>query len=226
MTDENTCKLCEIENCKACSSTGGCATCQEGFYVADDETCKVCEDENCKACDGANIGRCTSCLSGFSLVSGTCQVPTEPLETNNLVSATIRYDMTMTRFNKEGGRNYFIAKTSRVLGVDIGQVTVSDVRQGSVIVDYEVALAGDDTAARNMKKAMDEAVPAGEMEFFTNGKVLNYDSNVGPRQTDDEGSGSKVGIIVGVVAGIVGIVCVVAAIVIGKKVAKAKALKR
>ncbi len=134
--------------------------------------------------------------------------------------------MKMAQFNEEGGKNFFIAKTSRVLGVDIGQVTVSNVRQGSVIIEYEVALAGDNTATKNMKKSMDAAVPAGQMEFFKDGKVLNYDSNVGPRQTDEEGSGSKVGIIIGVVAGVVGVDCVIAGLVIWKKVSKKKAQKK
>jgi len=130
----------------------------------------------------------------------------------------------MTKFNEEGGKNYFIAKLSKVLGVDIRQVTVSEVRKGSVIVDYEVALSGDDTAAKTMKNTMDAAVPAGHMDFYSGGKVLNYDSEVGSRDSDNEdgGSSSMVGIIVGVVAGVV---CVVIAFVIWKKISIMKAKK-
>jgi len=71
---------------------------------------------------------------------------------------------------------------------------------------------------------MDAAVPSGQMDFYTGGKVLNYDSQVGARDTgdDDEGSGSKIGIIVGVVAGVV---CVIIAFVIWKKISIMKAKK-
>ena len=176
-----------------------------------------CDDANCNTCSGANAGGCVSCAEGFNLVSGTCKVPGSSIETNNMVSATLRYDMTMTQFNNEGGKNFFIAKTSQVLGVDVEQVTVSDVRKGSVIIDYEVAFAGDKTVAKNMKKSMDAAVSGGQMNLFASAKVLNYGSQVGPRDTGDDEGSSKVGLIVGVVVGVAAVVCVVVAIVIWKK---------
>ncbi len=130
--------------------------------------------------------------------------------------------MTMTQFNKEGGKNYFIAKLSQVLNVDIEQISVSNVRKGSVIVDYEVALSGDATAAKNMKKAMDEAVPTGQMDFYSGSKVLDYNSEIGAKDngSDENKKSKKVGIIVGTV---VGAVFIIVALLVWKKVAMMKA---
>ena len=130
--------------------------------------------------------------------------------------------MTMTQFNKEGGKNYFIAKLSQVLNVDIEQISVSNVRKGSVIVDYDVALSGDTTAAKNMKKSMDEAVPAGQMNFYSGSKVLDYNSEIGAKDngSDENKKSKKVGIIVGTV---VGAVFIIVALLVWKKVAMMKA---
>lgn len=244
--DDKNCELCSGKGtgqCFRCEanyylSNNECASCRDGKYslagALNSTDCigncslrfplsyflfEDCEDKNCITCTGPNIGRCTSCLPGFALISGTCKLPGESIKTKNVVSASIRYDMTMTQFNQEGGKNYFIAKLSQVLSVDIELITVKNVRKGSVIIDYEVAASGDD--AKNMKKAMDEAVPAGQMNFYGGSKVLNYNSQIGSDDNEsDEKKSSKVAIIVGV---IVGAVCIAAAILIWKKIAMMKA---
>ena len=67
-------RVCQVDNCKVCSSDGkSCTTCADG-YTDSGSTCVKCNIENCQACIKDNF--CQVCKSGYQVNSstGVCDV--------------------------------------------------------------------------------------------------------------------------------------------------------
>lgn len=77
---ENTpakCALCNIPNCKQCSTSVLCAVCSDGYF-SDNGVCVRCNPE-CVTCVAKDTNSCVSCPRGYAILSGTlvgkCEKP-------------------------------------------------------------------------------------------------------------------------------------------------------
>jgi len=60
-----TCLSCTdlVPNCKECSSSSACKTCEDGFYLGDDNKCYACSDAHGAGCTKCTKTECTVCTS-------------------------------------------------------------------------------------------------------------------------------------------------------------------
>ena len=66
--DGDGCEPC-IENCKICSGSSGCDTCNDGFYYdLTTAACLPCEDGDCKVCNPADTS--SECKDGSHVTAG------------------------------------------------------------------------------------------------------------------------------------------------------------
>jgi len=176
---------CGDANCSTCSGegTGKCTECDAGYGVGSDGTCVTCEDANCESCSDVGTGKCLACSIGYTVSNGVCGA----LSGNVVVqiSSTLRYEMTLDDYNSKGGDSYFILETSKALGIDASQITITSVKEGSVILTFTItssesgsSLADQETQLKLVKSKLDEAVKSGAMDVYSGATILNYESGV------------------------------------------------
>lgn len=90
---EKLCKPC-VKNCKTCSGTTFCSTCNDGFVLdSTTKTCKACL-VGCRSCSLGNIyASCSTCFPvGFVGYSSKCITCTENCQTCNVNNCTACLD--------------------------------------------------------------------------------------------------------------------------------------
>ena len=112
-------------------------------------------------------------------------IPDNGMSTITL-SVYIRYDMDLFSFEDENGKEKFLAGVSNVLGVDTGMIRINNIRQGSVIIEFEVSMtAGKEVSQDSVMQQMQElvnrltsAVKDGRMNFFPGAAILDYQPQI------------------------------------------------
>lgn len=102
------------------------------------------------------------------------------------LSASIEYDMAFSTFNQAEGKQTFINAISSLLGVEQSLVSVTNIREGSVIFDFEVTLpAGDqqtqDTSVSTLQAfatRLDDGTQDGSLDVFNGASVLDFTRKV------------------------------------------------
>ena len=61
-----------------------------------------------------------------------------PAPAPEVIECTVRMDMSMDEFENQGGSKQFAKNLAGSLGIDKNMVEVTGVREGSVIVDYNL----------------------------------------------------------------------------------------
>jgi len=76
-----------------------------------------------------------------------------------------------------GGDSFFIEQTATQLEVDESQVTVTSVKEGSVIITFKIASGGSKAAdIQAIKAKLDAAVSSGAMTVYPGAVILDYES--------------------------------------------------
>jgi hypothetical protein len=55
-----------------------------------------------------------------------------------VIECSIRLDTTLAEFESTGGQSGFISTLSTGMGIDTSFIEITDVREGSVIIDYNI----------------------------------------------------------------------------------------
>lgn len=124
--------------------------------------------------------------------------------------ALLRYDMTLQDFVDQGGQNYFIERATGVLEIEQDEMRILSIRQGSVIIEFEIVLTGgltdtqEDLQQRieDLATKLNDAVASGKFDFFNGAAILNYENQVilySDNNTKDKtgGSGYIIGLTIG-----------------------------
>jgi hypothetical protein len=124
--------------------------------------------------------------------------------------ALLRYDMTLQNFVDQGGQNYFIERATGVLGIQQDEMRILSIRQGSVIIEFEVVLTGGLTTTQEeleqqiqgLATKLNDAVASGKFDFFNGAAILNYEPQVilysnNPTSDKTSGNGYIIGLTVG-----------------------------
>ena len=61
-----------------------------------------------------------------------------PAPAPEIIECTVRMDMSMDEFDAQGGTKQFTKNLAGSLGIDKNMIEVTGVREGSVIVDYNL----------------------------------------------------------------------------------------
>ena len=160
------------------------------------------------------------------------ETPETPVPTiGPKLTGSIRYNMTLGNFEAQNGRKKFIKDTSRILGIIERMIRVLGVREGSVIVDFEIAVeegngVTTEQAAKQIQDIsdkLDKAVKNGDMNIY-GVPVLDYESKVieetNPPTSSSGGSGA--GVAIGIVLGIIAVVIIVIVYTVYKRRTHAK----
>ena len=66
-------RRCKVPLCAACTSSGSCSRCVEGYgFTAGKKRCEACAP-GCRRCDAAGPGRCDACIAGHALHDERCE---------------------------------------------------------------------------------------------------------------------------------------------------------
>ncbi len=124
--------------------------------------------------------------------------------------ALLRYDMTLQDFVDQGGQNYFVQRATNVLGIDQDEMRILSIRQGSVIIEFEVVKTGGLTTTQeeleqqieDLAAKLNDAVASGKFDFFNGAAILNYEPQVilysnNPTSDKTSGNGYIIGLTIG-----------------------------
>lgn len=101
-----------------------------------------------------------------------------------VLACNLRIDTTMKAFEKQGGRQMFEENLASSLGLNMSQVQVTGLREGSVIVDYNLVIDKNSKISLDeLKTLQNEKMKAGAIEV--GGPVLSFSSTV-PTSGSDE----------------------------------------
>jgi len=148
-----------------------------------DGACSKCNDDNCDTCSSAAAGSCTVCKIGYSLLDSDKSCATSTTKIVIQLSATIRYEMTMADYVKNGGASKWIVYAAFVLGIPAKNIKITAAREGSVILDFVI---GDPDAGsyedqqknlKDIKATLDKAVKNGDMKY-EGAVILNFESGI------------------------------------------------
>lgn len=89
----------------------------------------------------------------LDLPSGSEVTPT-PAPAVEKIECTVRMDMTMGEFENQGGKKQFAKNLSNSLGIDKSMIEVTGVREGSVIVDYNLKVDKNSKISLNELKTL------------------------------------------------------------------------
>jgi len=136
-------------------------------------------------------------------------IPDDGMSTVKLY-ALLRYDMTLQQFANQGGQQYFLDRTSEVLQIDQDIMRILSIRQGSVIIEFEVVLTGGEGVSQQelerriqeIGNLLNDAVSSGKMNFFDGAAILNYEPQIiiysnTPSKENPSGSGYIIGLTIG-----------------------------
>ena len=181
-TTTNTCVTCPT-NCLYCLSADICVFCANGFLDTQVGTIKgdiPIGPQNCTACSTScatclnNPSTCTSCNSGFTLVSDACIS-----NFNYRISAT--FAVTLAVFSQ----NFFdfVQRIADTAGVQFDQVVILSIVQGSVTVNMAVTslqTAGSNAAVttqNNLNNAISSGSAFGGMTVASSTLTTQGGSN-------------------------------------------------
>jgi len=166
---------CNDANCKSCTDAGAaaCTACNSGYVLdATTNTCTICADTQCDTCTSGIEGQCTLCKNTetHTLTNGVCKANTflVSLKENGGIATTVIFSGTLTLFESMGGKGYFAAKMADILGVDVAQIEILSVTQGSIIVLFKVYSLSSDTTvnAGSLQALLDAAESAGSLNIY------------------------------------------------------------
>jgi len=224
------------DNSTTTNCTEPTGTCPSGYFLFEDNTCKkVCPNKftpyvnaTCSSPCGLNNalypnGSCLqSCIGDFKTrMEGNFMFCDEiPPVTNGSSSYTailelyIRYNITLTDFYNQNGLIKFLKLLAELLGIDISQIIISDIREGSTIIETKVAITSDsdskskasaNSKVKEMSEKFENAAQANNLNL-EGIKVLNHRSSMVIPDRDnikvEESSSSVVAIAAGVGVGL------------------------
>jgi len=225
-----------------CTELAG--NCPPNYFLFEDGTCNhTCPAQWIPYTDGICESPCgmlsasypnntcipgTNCAPGFKkrIVHNStfCDEDTSsnPPSTNGTYSAIleiyIRYNITLTDFNSANGREKFLKLLSTLLGVDLSQIVITNIREGSTIIESQVKVTSDSDSksiattkskVSTMSQKFQDAVETQALNLNENVKVLNSRSSIViPEEKHiqvEKSSSSGVAIGVGVALGVVAV---------------------
>lgn len=113
----------------------------------------------------------------------------KPKRQPEVLACNLRIDTTMKAFEKQGGRQMFEENLAESLGISMSQVQVTGLREGSVIVDYNLIVDKSSKMDINeLKSLQNEKMKAGAIEV--GGPVMSFTSTV-PSSNGEEPRSNK-----------------------------------
>ena len=108
-----------------------------------------------------------------------------------VLACNLRIDTTMKQFERQGGRQMFEENLATSLGISMSSVQVTGMREGSVILDYNLIVDKNSKMSIDELKAMQsEKMKAGAIDV--GGPVLSFSSTLPtPTPTPDEKPSNK-----------------------------------
>lgn len=102
------------------------------------------------------------------------------------LSASIEYDMQFSTFNQEAGKATFLKGIASTLGLDESFIRVTNIREGSVIFDFEITLPAGDQQTKDSSMGTLEAFASrlqdgaqdGSLSLFDNASVLDFQRKI------------------------------------------------
>jgi hypothetical protein len=106
-----------------------------------------------------------------------------------VLACNLRIDTTMKAFERQGGRQMFEENLANSLGISMSQVQVTGMREGSVILDYNIVVEKNSKiSVDDLKSLQNEKMKAGAIDV--GGPVLSFSSTV-PTSGSDEPKSNK-----------------------------------
>jgi len=223
-----------------CTELAG--NCPPNYFLFEDGTCNsTCRAHWTPYTDGICESPCgmlsafypnntciygTNCAPGFTkrIIHNCtfCDESSNPSSTNGTYSAIleiyIRYNITLTNFNSVGGLEKFLQLLSALLGVDLSQIVITKIREGSTIIESQVKVTSDSDSKSvattklmisTMSQKFQDAAETQALNLNEDVKVLNYRSSIITSEKSqiqvEKSSSSGVAIGVGVGLGIVAV---------------------
>lgn len=90
-----------------------------------------------------------------------------------VIECSIRLDTTLAEFESTGGQSGFISTLSTGMGIDTSFIEITDVREGSVIIDYNIQTDANQLfTLEELKDKQKAAFESGSLNFGT--EVLDF----------------------------------------------------
>jgi len=114
----------------------------------------------------------------------------KPIPDNGMSTITLsvylRYDMSLFDFEEQNGKEMFLTGTSDALGIDQGMIRINSIREGSVIIEFEISMTAGKLVTQDavMQQIQDigtrlsNAVRDGRMNFFEGATILDYQPQI------------------------------------------------
>jgi hypothetical protein len=85
LNSSNLCQSC-VAGCQVCNSMG-CGQCADGYILTRTLTCQKPCRAPCSSCSDTDVTACTTCVQGYALINGQCQVSVSTCNSQSSCSA-------------------------------------------------------------------------------------------------------------------------------------------